>query len=197
MMFQPSSPLQGTLGYVLVSEILVVTGLSWLLIGMILRKIRYGGVDLVKPDELPPEPQKIEHHPEYQALLEKNRSLEAKLAESSSSTSQVPEDYDKLKSTIQFLEKKLLEYEIVQEEISTLGDLKLENEKLREEVQSLKGQALQIQTEKLITKDFSEFSEQSTSSSAPEPQEKDLQKLLTEIETLSVPKPQAETKKSD
>jgi|GEM_PF-6022194 len=41
---------------------------------------------------------------------------------------------DELKHKIDYLEGKLLEYEIVQEEIASLSSLKVENEKLREEL---------------------------------------------------------------
>jgi hypothetical protein len=41
---------------------------------------------------------------------------------------------DELKHKIGYLEGKLLEYEIVQEEIASLSSLKVENEKLREEI---------------------------------------------------------------
>lgn len=41
---------------------------------------------------------------------------------------------DELKHKIEYLEGKLLEYEIVQEEIASLSSLKVENEKLREEI---------------------------------------------------------------
>lgn len=41
---------------------------------------------------------------------------------------------DELRSKLEYLEGKLLEYEIVQEEIANLSALKMENEKLREEV---------------------------------------------------------------
>ena len=43
-----------------------------------------------------------------------------------------------LQQKVGFLESKLLEYEIVQEEIANLSLLKLENEKLREEIVKLK-----------------------------------------------------------
>lgn len=190
-MISPSSPLQGTLGYLLVSEILVVLGLSWLLIGMMLRRVRYGTKEVLSATDSPKEPLKIEDQPEYQALVEKNRLLELKVAEQLNQAPQVPEDYEKLKSTIQFLEKKLLEYEIVQEEISTLGDLKVENEKLRTELQTLKSQTLELKTETLIKEEFSEFS----TKTSEKPQEKDLQNLLSEIESLAEEKsPQTEKK---
>ena len=41
---------------------------------------------------------------------------------------------DELRSKLEYLEGKLLEYEIVQEEIANLSSLKMENEKLREEL---------------------------------------------------------------
>jgi hypothetical protein len=44
---------------------------------------------------------------------------------------------EELRHKIEYLEGKLLEYEIVQEEISNLSSLKMENEKLREEVVKL------------------------------------------------------------
>jgi len=168
MMTLPS-PYQGLLGYFLLLEVFAVVGLSWVVIAMMIRRIRYA-----VPESVVPESQnqlaKIEEHPEYRALMAQNQLLQSQLKEKSNSETKSPDDVEKLKSTIQFLEKKLLEYEIVQEEISTLGDLKVENEKLKSEIQALKNQSIKGATETLPSETL---------------KEKDLKSLLSDIEDLA------------
>jgi cell division septum initiation protein DivIVA len=61
-----------------------------------------------------------------------------KAAQSSSDESSAPkEDTSALKKQIEFLEGKLLEYQIIQDEIASLSTLKQENEKLRQEIMGL------------------------------------------------------------
>lgn len=168
MMILPS-PYQGPLGYFLILEIFAVVGLSWVVVAMMIRRIRYRASESLVP-ELQDQLAKIEEHPEYVALMTQNQLLQSQLNEKSTSEIKYPEEVEKLKSTIQFLEKKLLEYEIVQEEISTLGDIKVENEKLKAELQVLKNQGIQDSTETLPSETL---------------KEKDLKSLLSDIEVLA------------
>lgn len=179
MMEPISSPLQGILGYTLVGEILGVTALSWTCIGMMLRKLRHESEEVPEPVMASLQTLKVEDSPEYMALMEKIRLLEDEKRNAPASESG-PEEIEKLKKTIAYLENKLLEYEIVQEEISTLGELKAENEKLKVELNSLRAPVVPAETAELINKQFSEFSE-TKKESMPE----DLQTLLTDIESLS------------
>jgi len=181
MMEPVSSPLQGALGYLLLGEILGVTSLSWVCIGMMLRKIRHEAVELSEPVAETPHLFKVEDSPEYQALLAKVTEFEAekqKMQESQSGS----EEIEKMKKTIAYLENKLLEYEIVQEEISTLGELKAENEKLKLELNSLHRNQVAAPAEELIKKQFSEFAE---SEPKKEAMPEDIQTLLSDIESLS------------
>ncbi|MFM8268936.1 MAG: hypothetical protein ACKN9V_02015 [Pseudomonadota bacterium] len=173
MMDPISSPLQGPLGYTLLGEILGVTSLSWVFVAMMLKKLRYESAEIVAA----PEPEmipsfKVEETPEYLALMAQIRQLEAEKLKAQESQSGAAEA-EKMQKTISYLENKLLEYEIVQEEISTLGELKSENEKLKLELNSLK-------------KQLSSFSEAPTPEpSAKDPMPEDIQTLLSDIESLS------------
>jgi len=78
----------------------------------------------------PPPPMNIDQAPEYLELQARFFQLEQEfnLAKSSGL------DARPLQEKVKFLESKLLEYEILQEEISTLGQLKIENEKLKSDL---------------------------------------------------------------
>ena len=77
MMEPISSPLQGALGYTLIGEILGVTSLSWVCIGMMLRKLRHEAIEIPETVAQPIPQFKVEESPEYLALLEKVSQLEA------------------------------------------------------------------------------------------------------------------------
>ncbi|NBT57827.1 hypothetical protein EBT16_03485 [bacterium] len=183
MMEPTSSPLTGALGYALIGEIVGVTTLSWLCIGMFLRRLRQESVELV--EAAPVEKLfKVEDSPEYLALIEKINQLESDKKKMDEDKAANP-DVEQMRKTIAYLENKLLEYEIVQEEISTLGELKVENEKLKRDLNQLqRTQQPQAPAEELIQKQFSEFAEP-----AVEPKKEalpeDLQNLLSDIESLS------------
>ena len=53
---------------------------------------------------------------------------------------QLTEEGSVLKDKVRYLESRLMEYEIVQEEISSLSELRVENEKLKEELMKAKSQ---------------------------------------------------------
>jgi len=180
------SALSGTMGYVLIGEITVVTLLSWVAVGMFLRRLRY-------PENQAPEPDSskeisIEETAPYKLLLEKVQSLEAE-KEEWKKTATVPEasEVEKLKETVAFLETKLLSYEIVQEEIGLLGELKAENERLKQEIQALKTPSVfSGNVDSVIEKTFSEFKETGTSAeNPPVPLPGEISSLLTDIEKLS------------
>ena len=67
--------------------------------------------------------------PEYQSLFAQYEALQNSLANAGDGGGG---DHKALHDKIQYLESKLLEYEILQEEIGTLSNLKVENERLRE-----------------------------------------------------------------
>lgn len=182
-----SSPLQGALGYTLIGEILGVTSLSWVCIGMMLRKLRHEAIEIPETVAQPIPQFKVEESPEYLALLEKVSQLEAeklKLQEGQSGSAEL----EKLQKTISYLENKLLEYEIVQEEISILGELKAENEKLKLDLNALRSATAPAAapvpaTEELIKMQFSEFAEPAEPKKEAMPE--DIQSLLSDIESLS------------
>lgn len=189
-----SSPLQGPLGYLLVGEIVGVVSLSWVCVGMFLRKLRSTPeAPLMPVQEVPNEPFRIEDHPEYQSLLKKVGELEAQLqvkVEPQPASETAVGEVEKLQKTISYLENKLLEYEIVQEEIATLGELKKENEKLKTDLLELKSQQLKTSTEAVIEEKFTEFAEKATEPERKEPSPGEIENLLTDIEKLAqeVPK---------
>lgn len=185
------APLYGTLGYVLISEVLIVLGLLWLFIAMMIRKIRYEASSENLSKSSAESHYKVEEQPEFIALRDKNQELLNQLKSMEVSPPSSPpvtnEEIEKQKGTIRFLEEKLLQYEIVQEEISTLGALKEENEKLRIENQQLRSSAVQLQSEGLIKSQFQEFAK------GEEQKNEDLKELLTDIESLTEEKaPSAE-----
>lgn len=177
MMEPSSSPLSGALGYALIGEIIGVTALSLTAIGMMLKRLRNASENEMAPVEAT---FRLEDSPEYIALMGKVEQLEGERKKREEEKVSNP-DVEQMRKTIAYLENKLLEYEIVQEEISTLGELKMENEKLKVELNSLRASA---PTEELIKKQFSEFSD-ATSEPKKESMPEDIQTLLSDIESLS------------
>jgi polyhydroxyalkanoate synthesis regulator phasin len=172
------SPLQGGIGYLLIVEILIVAGLTWVLIGLVLKKIRY--------PQTQPETPEVENSEPYLALVKKLEELETEkqmLMVQASSNGEV----EKLQKTVSFLENKLLGYEIVQEEISVLGELKAENEKLRNELSALKSPTLPSEVEENINKQFSEFSSETkpTPTSTENKMPGEIENLLSDIDKLA------------
>lgn len=167
------SPLQGAIGYLLIAEVVIVAGLVWVLIGLVLKRLKHPHTEPVTD---------IEKTEAYQALQAKLSQLEE---EKSSLITQLGQsgDSEKLQKTIAFLENKLLSYEIVQEEISVLGELKAENEKLRAELSTFKKDSVPPQVEQVINEKFSEFAAESQSK--PESMPGEIQNLLSDIESLT------------
>lgn len=116
--------LQGAYAYVVVGLILVVSALSLLLIGLIIERTKEMA-SLVTEQAVPvpmkaAEPEEPEWKTKFAALEAENESLKKSEKEKIS-----------LLEKVKYLESKLLEYEILQEEIGTLSTLKLENERLK------------------------------------------------------------------
>jgi len=171
-----SSPLQGGLGYLLIAEILIVTGLTWALIGLLLKKIRY---PQIQSDEVG-----VENNEKFLQLMKRVEELETEKQMLQAQFSANGES-EKLQKTISFLENKLLSYEIVQEEISVLGELKAENENLRNELKALRGSSLPENVEQAIDQKFTEFSKES-----PKPEQStaisgEIENLLSDIDKMT------------
>lgn len=181
-----SSPLSGTLGYLLIGEITAVTLLSWVTVGMFLRRLRYPKNQTQELENS--KETSVEESGPYKLLMEKVQALEAEKEEWKKSNSPPePSEVEKLKENVTFLENKLLGYEIVQEEIGLLGELKAENERLKLEIQALKTPSVvKGPVETVIEKSFSEFQEVPAASESPaEPLPGEMASLLTDIEKLS------------
>lgn len=170
---QVESPLHGAIGYLLIAEVVIVTGLVWALIGLVMKRLKHPQVQHNTD---------VEKTEAYQVLLAKLAQLEE---EKSSLITQMSQsgDSEKLQKTIAFLENKLLSYEIVQEEISVLGELKAENEKLRAELGTFKKEVIPPQVEQVISEKFSEFATEGEPKAEPMPGE--IQNLLSDIESLT------------
>jgi len=182
------SPLQGGLGYLLIAEIVIVTGLVLTLIALILKRIRFPQEALnLAAETKPSEMIDATKTPEYLELLAKLQSIEGEKAQAMA-TPGSSEEVAPLKEKLAYLENKLLEYEIVQEEIGALGELKAENEKLRAELVGLKNAQVTTQAENLIKEQFTEFSEPTQSpepvAEAKQPLPGELENLLSDIDSL-------------
>lgn len=121
--------LQGSYAYLLIFQIVVVTGLLLVLLWLIARRIREVG----QPETVPAVPDAT-LSALSKAQSEKILGLETQIQElekGGAGLVQLKEKNKALSDKVQYLEQKLLEYEILQEEISTLSVLKLENEKLK------------------------------------------------------------------
>lgn len=127
-----SSVLQGSIAYVLIFEIIVVAALFLATLWIIMRRMRLaaaGGPE-VSPIVAPVHQIPVEQTTEYRELNAKFVSLQAELEKGAPAR----EDLEGLQSKVKFLESKLLEYEILQEEIGALSQLKAENERLKAEL---------------------------------------------------------------
>lgn len=131
--------LQGSYAYLLVFQILVITGLVLALIWLIAKKTQEAhalaspstNVSAVPATVIKADPaQEVrigELEAKLTALEEENKGLKTASGDARS-----------LKEKVKYLESKLLEYEILQEEIGTLSALKLENEHLKQELMQAK-----------------------------------------------------------
>lgn len=142
--------IQGSYAYLLVFQILVVTGLVLALIGLIARRTREkhgGGVEAgVLQTVVVAAPASAEDQARLAELETKLKALDEENKQLKSSTG----DVKTMKEKIKYLESKLLEYEILQEEIGTLSALKVENEQLKQQLQTTKAQRAKAPLEKEI-----------------------------------------------
>lgn len=136
---------QGAYAYLLICLILIVTGLFLSLLWLIVKRTKEAGtfalagatldgpvvtapVDAILPQIDTAELESL--HKENQKLKDKVQVLEEEIKNSGSAGDRAKELNDK----VQYLESKLLEYEILQEEIGNLSTLKIENEQLKQKL---------------------------------------------------------------
>lgn len=123
--------LQGAYAFILIFQIVVVTLLFLTLLALVIRRLRRSQVD---EESAVGEGSYLDANAvaELGALKEKIASLQS----DPEGVKAIHDENKTLSEKIRFLESKLLEYEILQEEIGTLSALKIENEKLRSELQA-------------------------------------------------------------
>lgn len=117
--------LQGAYAYVVVGLILVVSVLSLVLIGLIIERTKE--MASLVTESAVPVPVRVEEPKALEELKTKLTALEAQ----NESLKKSEGEKTSLQEKVKYLESKLLEYEILQEEIGTLSTLKLENERLK------------------------------------------------------------------
>ncbi len=139
---------QGAYAYLLICLILIVSGLFLSLLWLIVKRTKEAGsfafagvspglsgqasvtapVDAMMPQINSAELEGLQK--ENQRLKEKIQVLEDDIKNSDGAGDRAKELNDK----VQYLESKLLEYEILQEEIGNLSSLKIENEQLKQKL---------------------------------------------------------------
>ena len=133
-----TSVLQGSYSYLLVFQIAVVTVLLLTLILLIARRIRYAEVAAT-----PEHRENVASEAALQISEEQMKEIEAlreKISEMERDNADVVQIKEKNKAyaeKVKYLEQRLLEYEILQEEIGTLSHLKTENENLKKRIQNM------------------------------------------------------------
>jgi len=122
--------------YLLIFQVLVIAFLCFCLIALIVQRLRekLEGVDHAV--ETPLETEAHEHPFVLEQVQEELRAKVAALEEENKRLRTLPEERNELYEKVRHLESKLGEYEIVQEEIGTISDLKSENERLKKELAS-------------------------------------------------------------
>jgi hypothetical protein len=137
--------IQGGYAYLLVAQILIVTGLVLSLLFLVVKRTMDSGVGLAATQN---------HQVSESAGLAAQAAsvmvasgVAAGTSPPAAAAKSLDADIEKvfnekknLEDKVKFLESKLLEYEILQEEISTLSALKIENEKLKQKVQQMGGE---------------------------------------------------------
>lgn len=147
-MDQISSLLQGGYAYLLIFQIVVVSSLFLLLIGMVLKRMKTEvGQIAAMPDIGAGTPTAAAANvAELEELKAKYAVLEEEMKKGGGTASP---DTTAMQEKIKFLESKLLEYEILQEEIGSLSTLKNENEKLKKDLLSIQSATNQISTQEV------------------------------------------------
>lgn len=137
--------IQGAYAYLLIALILIVSGLFLSLLWLIVKRTKdvaeatstavldtgalVATPVVADPSAIAASSAELESvRTENQSLKAKIETLENEIKGSLGATDRAKE----LNEKVQFLESKLLEYEILQEEIGTLSSLKIENEQLKQ-----------------------------------------------------------------
>jgi hypothetical protein len=124
--------LQGVYAYILIFQILVVCMLFLFLLWLVIRRIQEpklldipmtAAVAAVEATAIPASQSEAELQAKI-VELEKDKAL----------SQTATQEHKTLTEKVKYLESKLLEYEILQEEIGTLSSLKLENEDLKQKI---------------------------------------------------------------
>lgn len=129
--------LQGSYAYLLIFQIVIVTMLLLSLLWLIARRLREPAVP--DPVSTVPDESILRLSREQATKIQALESQISELEKGGATLVQAGEKSKALQDKVTYLEQKLLEYEILQEEISTLSLLKVENEKLKAQVVQLGG----------------------------------------------------------
>lgn len=132
----------GFFAYLLIGQIFLVSGLMLYLLGMMARRIKtLSGADSSAPLATVTNISSAVDPGVEKELREKISKLEAENSQLQAGGGGAAKDQNALVDKIKYLESKLLEYEILQEEIGQLSNLKNENESLRTKLQDLETQS--------------------------------------------------------
>jgi len=126
------SVLHGNYGALLITQVLVVSGLMLALLWIVVRRTRESYADM--PTIAVDVAADLELAKVQKKELEELQLKIVALEESKVSTDALGDENRVLNEKLRYLESKLLEYEILQEEIGTLSMLKEENEHLRRQI---------------------------------------------------------------
>ncbi len=130
--------LPGSYAYLLVLQIVIVSTLLLFLLWLIARRLRE--VPETEPQTVVvPDEAILRLSREQASKIEQLESQVAELDKGGAGVAQAAEKSKALEDKVRYLEQKLLEYEILQEEISSLSVLKIENEKLKAQILQLGG----------------------------------------------------------
>lgn len=131
-----ASVLHSSYAYLLVFQVLLVTVLSLILLGLIVKRIKLQSTEnqtFGSTQEFEALRLQIASLTEERELLSK-KNLELEQVAGDVGKQDAQEQAVVFKEKVKYLEAKLLEYEILQEEIGSLSALKIENERLKEVV---------------------------------------------------------------
>lgn len=183
--------IQGGYAFLLVAQILIVSGLVLSLLYLVVKRTMDTGAGLSAGREMMMS-QAAEVSAEVSPGLAAAGATGLPSTAEPAPTRPVDADIEKvyhdkknLEDKVKFLESKLLEYEILQEEISTLSALKVENENLKLKMQQLGSDPMAQPKidDKLI---FDPPKPEATTASAGEPTgEKAIEDLLQDIDNLT------------
>ncbi|MCB0405960.1 MAG: hypothetical protein KDD51_14355 [Bdellovibrionales bacterium] len=143
--------IEGPFTYVVIAEVSVICALFLALVYLIVKRTLqpvagYSGVSalpqasLAVPAKSPETEEKVEANVGSKGALEPTEEELLKKGYPDVAT------YYAFKDKIKYLESKLLEYEILQEEIGTLSGLKMENEHLKNKLDSMEKQIAEAKT---------------------------------------------------